>query len=98
MKKLIFTSTLLLITAACFAQSKTEPKSVPAKPKYQKVVQVPLEDWDMIYGVLNDAKTAYMYDPKLTDIQKVNQFKVVDAYLQELAKKVKLDSIKVEGK
>jgi predicted enzyme involved in methoxymalonyl-ACP biosynthesis len=89
MKKLIITSAILLFTAASYAQTKA-----PAKPQYQKVVQIPVEDYNALVSAVTDLKGASMYTPNLTADQKVQQYQSIEAYLKGLEKRVKFDSIK----
>lgn len=97
MKKSILTSTVCALAFTSFAQTK-QPETKPVKPQYQKVVIVPMSDWETIYSVMVEARTAPLYDPKLNSDQKVRQYQAIDGYLKELQGRVKLDSIKVEAK
>ncbi len=98
MKRILFTSALLLTAITLRAQTKT-PESKPLKPTYRKVVVIPVEDYQSIIGAVKDLQSANMYNPNLTGDQKTQQFATIDAYLKELPSRVKLDSVKVgEGK
>jgi len=98
MKRTFLLATILLSTATLFAQAKTEPKAAPTKPQYQKVVQIPIEDFNALYEIANHSRQRAIYDPNFEPEQAVNYQKQIDAYLKELGKRVKLDSVKVEGK
>lgn len=97
MKKTILTLALLgsIITAS--AQTK-QPEAKPVKPQFKKVVVIPIEDYQSLTGGINELKNASMYNPNLTADQKEQQFKGIDSYLKELPSRVRLDSVKVEGK
>lgn len=98
MSKQLLIAALLLSTTSLFAQLKTEPKAAPTKPQYQKVVQIPIEDFNALYEIANHSRQRAIYDPNFEPEQAVNYQKQIDAYLKELGKRVKLDSVKVEGK
>ena len=97
MKKSLLIATILLSTTTLFAQSK-EPKAAPTKPQYQKVVQIPIEDFNLLTQQLNERKNTVIYQPNIKPDEAVQIQKGIDAYLVELGKRVKLDSVKVEGK
>ena len=98
MKKSLLIAAILLSTTTLFAQSKTEPKAAPTKPQYQKVVQIPIEDFNLLTQQLNERKNTVIYTPNIKPEEAVQMQKGIDAYLVELSKRVKLDSVKVEGK
>jgi len=98
MKKIIITSAILLSTTTSFAQSKTEPKAAPTKPQYQKVVQIPVEDFQLLTQQLNERKNTVIYQPNIKPDEAVQMQKGIDAYLVELGKRVKLDSVLIQPK
>lgn len=89
MKKLILPILLTAVSLTCAAQTK---------PQYKKVVVIPIEDYQTLVGALNQSKSALIYQPGITADQKVQTQQQIDAYLQELPKRVRLDSVKVEEK
>ena len=94
MKKIIITSALLLITAASFAQAKT----APTKPQYIKGYFILTDDLNALLQLANERKQAVIYESNFEPTQAVNYQKQIDAYLKELGKRVKLDSVKVDAK
>jgi hypothetical protein len=82
----------LIISAGMTASAQTKP--IP--PQYKKVVVIPIEDYQTLAGALNDSKASVIYNPQLTSDQKVQQQQAIDAYLRELPKRVKIDSVKVD--
>jgi len=96
--KYIITTTLIILSLGLKAQ--TSPQAKPIKKdsaKYQKVVTMPISDYNLIYGALQDYKRLSMYEPANNDTQKVTVYKNIEAYLKDLPARVKLDSVKVKA-
>jgi hypothetical protein len=86
--------TTLILSACLTASAQTKP----TPPQYKKVVVIDVQDYQTLTGALNDSKISVIYNPGMTADQKVTMQQQIDAYLKELVKRVRLDSVKVEGK
>jgi len=102
MKRLtLLTSSLLLSTTTLFAQSKTEPKTAPTKPQYQKVKVLPplatikltpaqIMRIDSAISVINNA-----VDSKNTSKWIITSFEPI---FNQANKQLLTDSVKVDAK
>lgn len=103
MKKTIL-MIVLLISAICSrgqnkAQWETESRPDTAKTskaKYNYFVKVPVQDYQQLANALNEYKRLSIYDPQVSDAQKVQLFKNIESYLKELPGRLKLDSVKTK--
>lgn len=94
MKKSLIILAICLCSKFVSAQTKTiQPAAKPIeKPKYTYFVVIPIQDYQQIFGALNDYKSLQMYNPGSDDKVKVATFKAIEAYLKELPTRIKVDS------
>lgn len=113
MKKLILIL-LLSIPIMALSQSGatkgTSPKNSPilnveglvtgSKVSYQKIAVLNLKEQDVknYFDVLNEYKRLLLYEPNLTSDQKIQSYKNIDNFINEMVKQVKIDSVKIEPK
>lgn len=98
MKKTILLLTTLLATAICVKAQTKQPETKPVKAAYRKVVQIPVEDYQSLTGIAESYKGLIIYKHGIpADASKELQINI-DAYLQALQGRIKLDSIKIDQK
>lgn len=99
MKKIIFILALLATTITTFAQSVVKAdtaKSAVKKASYNYFIAVPVDDYNGIIDALHDYKDQMVYNDLLTPEEKVSNQKRVAAYLFNIHKRVKIDSVLIK--
>lgn len=94
---LSWTLLIFFIIGTCFeSKAQVKPSNKPTEPpKYIKVVTVPLDDFNTLSQALTQWKALVIYDATLTAEQKIATQQNINAYIQNLNKVIKLDSVKV---
>jgi len=87
MKKLIIAA-LLFISISSFAQEN---------PVYRKFVPIETKDMDNFFMALENWKRLVIYDPKSTPESKIKTSQDLDAYILDLAYRIKLDSVRIDS-
>jgi hypothetical protein len=87
MKKSILILALLAITSISFGQTK---------PKYKYSVTLSPDELNHLLQYAYDCKDQQLYNPKLTNEQKVSNTQNIDMYLFDLHKRLKIDSVLID--
>lgn len=96
-----------MIHLSCFGQTQEDsvvlalregatespaPKSGSEKVQYEKFVMLSVRDFNILINSLNRVKELEMYNPRVSDKEKVDNFKWIGDYLDDLEKRIKVDS------
>lgn len=88
--KILFIILLSIVVSSAIAQDKKKEES---KPTYIKFVKIDVVDAQHFLTALNKWKELEMYNPKSSAEQKVQTFQELDAYIQALGNRLKIDSL-----
>lgn len=96
MKSTIITLILAFAALAGFAQNK--PKADSVKAQYEKVVIVPIADYQSLINFVSGYRNLTTYGPNGNPGDKLNEQAAVDQYLMNLPKRIRIDSVKTTKK
>lgn len=92
MKKTIL---IALLSIACLA-SKAQNKQDTTKVKYTKTITINESDFGAFYNLGQAYKAVVNYDPNIPDKDRSAQYRAIDAFLQGVKDRIKIDSVKVK--